>query len=65
MPRIKGSPCAPRATRRVQLRGGGPKAGREAYSLYVERPAEGPNEADGPFSSPGGQSGRGPATVCG
>jgi len=26
-----------------------PKAAREAYSLYVERAAEGANEADGPF----------------
>jgi hypothetical protein len=25
-------------------------AGREAWSIYVERPAEGANEADGPFS---------------
>ena len=30
-----------------------PKAGREAYSLYVERPDEGANEADGPFSAAG------------
>src|SRR5437870_13427805 len=29
-----------------------PKAAREAYSLYVERAAEGANEADGPFSPP-------------
>src|SRR5713226_3788198 len=28
-----------------------PKAAREAYSLYVERAAEGDNEADGPFSA--------------
>src|SRR5438876_756308 len=28
-----------------------PKAAREAYSLYVERAAEGANEADGPFSA--------------
>src|SRR5215470_10967738 len=28
-----------------------PKAGREAYSLYVERPDEGANEADGPLSA--------------
>src|SRR5262245_36356227 len=28
-----------------------PKAGREAYFLYVERSAEGGNEADGPLSS--------------
>src|SRR6185295_3830469 len=28
-----------------------PKAAREAYFLYVERAAEGANEADGPFSS--------------
>src|SRR5438128_11933558 len=28
-----------------------PKAAREAYSLYVERAAEGANEADGPLSS--------------
>jgi hypothetical protein len=27
-----------------------PKTGREAYCLYVERPVEGGNEADGPFS---------------
>jgi len=27
-----------------------PRAGREAYFLYVERPAEGGNEADGPIS---------------
>jgi hypothetical protein len=26
-----------------------PKAAREAYSLYVERAAEGATEADGPF----------------
>ncbi len=29
-----------------------PKAAREAYSLYVERAAEGANEADGPFQQP-------------
>ena len=29
-----------------------PKAGREAYSLYVERPDEGVNEADAPLSGP-------------
>jgi hypothetical protein len=29
----------------------GPRVGREAYSLYVERPTEGPNEADGPLST--------------
>ena len=28
-------------------------AAREPYSLYVERAAEGTNEADGPFSVPG------------
>ena len=28
-------------------------AAREAYSLYVERAAEGANEADGPFSAAG------------
>ena len=28
-----------------------PKAAREAYSLYVERAAEGANEADGPLSA--------------
>ena len=28
-----------------------PKAAREAYSLYVERVAEGANEADGPVSA--------------
>jgi enoyl-CoA hydratase/carnithine racemase len=28
-----------------------PKTGREAYSLYVERPGEGGNEADGPLST--------------
>jgi hypothetical protein len=28
-----------------------PKAAREAYSPYVERAAEGSNEADGPLSS--------------
>jgi hypothetical protein len=28
-----------------------PKAGREAYSLYVERPVEGGNEGAGPLSS--------------
>jgi len=28
-----------------------PKAEREAYSLYVERAAEGANEADGPLSA--------------
>ena len=26
--------------------------GREAYSVYVERPVEGANEADGPLSAP-------------
>jgi hypothetical protein len=30
-----------------------PKVGREAYSLYVERPAEGANDADGPLSAAG------------
>jgi len=29
-----------------------PKFAREAYSLYVERAAEGANEADGPLSAP-------------
>jgi hypothetical protein len=28
-----------------------PKVAREAYSLYVERAAEGANEADGPLSA--------------
>ena len=28
-----------------------PRAAREAYSLYVERAAEGANEADGPLSA--------------
>jgi hypothetical protein len=28
-----------------------PRAGREAYFLYVERPAEGANEADEPLSA--------------
>jgi hypothetical protein len=28
-----------------------PTAAREAYSLYVERAAEGANDADGPFSA--------------
>jgi len=28
-------------------------AAREAYSLYVERAAEGANEAAGPFPAPG------------
>jgi hypothetical protein len=28
-----------------------PTAAREAYFLYVERAAEGANEADGPFSA--------------
>jgi hypothetical protein len=27
-----------------------PQPGREAYSLYVERPGKGGNEADGPLS---------------
>jgi hypothetical protein len=30
-----------------------PKVAREAYSLYVERAAEGANEADGPLSAIG------------
>ena len=30
-----------------------PKIGCEAYSLYVERPVEGGNEADGPSSAAG------------
>ncbi len=30
-----------------------PRAAREAYSLDVERAAEGANEADGPFSAAG------------
>jgi len=29
-----------------------PKVAREAYSLYVERAAEGANEADGPSRQP-------------
>jgi hypothetical protein len=28
-----------------------PKTGPEAYSPYVERPGEGGDEADGPFSA--------------
>src|SRR2546425_8146822 len=32
-----------------------PRAAREAYSLYVERAAEGANEADGPLSAPAGR----------
>src|SRR6266478_4266838 len=31
-----------------------PRAAREAYCLYVERAAEGANEADGPLSAPSG-----------
>ena len=30
-----------------------PKLAREAYSLYVERAADGANEADGPLSTTG------------
>jgi hypothetical protein len=30
-----------------------PKTGREAYSLYVERPVEGANEADSSLSAAG------------
>ena len=33
------------------MRGVRPTAAREAYSLYVERAAEGANDADGPFSA--------------
>src|SRR6267142_1484070 len=38
------APKGPYARRR-------PTAAREAYCLYVERAAEGANEADGPFSA--------------
>src|SRR5574341_557540 len=39
-----------------------PTAAREAYSLYVERAAEGANEADGPFSAATSQAAqKGPA----
>src|SRR5438552_98057 len=38
--------------RRVPAARRRPTAAREAYSLYVERAAEGANEADGPLSSP-------------
>jgi hypothetical protein len=31
-----------------------PKGGRETYGLYVERPVEGGNEADGPLAAAGG-----------
>ena len=41
---LQGGEKGPAARRR-------PKAGREAYSLYVERPGEGANEADGPLST--------------
>src|SRR5207245_1884362 len=39
-----------------------PRAAREAYSLYVERAAEGANEADGPFSAACAISARRPRT---
>src|SRR6185295_13027716 len=42
--RVRNAQKGPDARRR-------PRAGREAYSLYVERPAEGANAADGPFSA--------------
>ena len=35
------------------MRGGARRSGAKAYSLYVERPTEGANEADGPFSAAG------------
>src|SRR5439155_22614620 len=45
-----------------------PMAAREAYSLYVERAAEGANDADGPFSAaPGrreGSSGKAAPDGC-
>src|SRR5437867_6583015 len=45
-----------------------PMAAREAYSLYVERAAEGANEADGPLSAaPGrreGSSGKAAPDGC-
>src|SRR5438045_4063129 len=44
-PAAQGVEKGPAARRR-------PKAAREAYSLYVERAAEGANEADGPLSRP-------------
>ena len=43
-PMMKAGEKGPDARRR-------PKAAREAYSLYVERAAEGANEADGPLSA--------------
>ena len=42
-PTPQGAEKGPDARRR-------PKVAREAYSLYVERAAEGANEADGPLS---------------
>src|SRR5262252_8418118 len=45
--------CYPREVRQGDEKGPAarrrPKAGREAYFLYVERPGEGGNEAAGPF----------------
>ncbi len=41
---VQAAPKGPGARRR-------PRAAREAYSLYVERAAEGANEADGPISA--------------
>src|SRR5919106_4637867 len=36
-----------------------PQTGREAYFLYVERPGQGGNEADGPFSPAASAAGEG------
>jgi len=44
--RTPGGEKGPAARRR-------PRTGREAYSLYVERPVEGGNEAEGPLSASG------------
>ncbi len=43
---LPGAEKGPAARRR-------PRTGREAYSLYGDRPVEGGNEADGPLSAPG------------
>src|SRR3989442_10116935 len=53
-PRRQAAEKGPAARRR-------PKAAREAYSLYVERAAEGANEADGPLSATAAGGREGPS----
>ena len=49
--RVRPLPSVAGSLKQVQMRGGARSAAREAYFEYVERAAEGANEADGPVSA--------------